>query len=178
MLITEALTGQEFVLTLSQYYFNIPVIVLQHYATNVVANDVMGNAGSYLDTPDLCSDHSGYLGTNTHTEMVQRLSNWLKQFHHLYKYHMSHLYNVDSWIQTYFINFNSVKEQMERIVLIFTNDHAQAEFVQPRPPNIVPIGGIGLGGKPKILPQVKTTITYFVVSSENVIQIQPSDHLV
>lgn len=150
LVMTEVFAGQEFSLILGKI-FNAPVIGLQPYITNSVANSILGNTLSLPYIPDICAP----FGNNM--SFLERLINSAAIIRGLfYVYRQQYLPRAEATMRRHFPDAPPLLEMLNtNLSLMFINDHLTADYARPRTPNIVPVAGIHVEDK-KPLPKVKT----------------------
>lgn len=146
VIFTEAYTIQEHVLIL-EHVLKAPVISLQAFFLNNLVNSHAGNGLSLSYIPDVCLSFSNKM------TFYERIYNSFSSLRGLFFYYNTQLPTLEKIMRKKFPDMPPINELAKNISLYFVNDHATADYAQPRPPNVVSVGGIHIG-PPKPLPKV------------------------
>lgn len=156
MVMTQFFVGQEFILYLGQI-FKAPVVGLQAFATNNVVNSVFGNDLSISYIPDVCMSFSNRM--NLYERTINTIS-VLRGLSHIY--YQKYYSQVELNLMKMFPSAPSLWDLINNVSFIFINDHQTADYAQPRPPNIIPVGGIHIK-EGKQLPPVSPLIVFIIL---------------
>ncbi|XP_054256880.1 UDP-glycosyltransferase UGT4-like isoform X1 [Macrosteles quadrilineatus] len=135
LIFIEGTTVHEHTLVMGRI-FNAPIISLQTFALNNFLNSHAGNDYQLSYIPDTC------LSLSNRMSFQDRLFNAFTSIRGLYHYHNSQLRSLEAMMKKAFPDLPPIAEMARNISLHFVNDHVTADYAQPRPPNVIGVGGI------------------------------------
>ncbi|XP_054272570.1 UDP-glycosyltransferase UGT5-like [Macrosteles quadrilineatus] len=135
LIITEGFSGQEYTLLLA-HKLKVPTIALQAFPTNHVINSQAGNSLSLSFSPGVCAPFSDKM------TFTQKLLNSFATLRDLYYYYNRQIHGLEEMMRKDFPDMPSLEEMSKGVAMMFVNDHLTADYAIPRPPNIIPVGGL------------------------------------